>query len=127
VASVSRDERPAALQKTPLAPLARALGTHVSIAGLWRERWEQLAPRTDADTRARLAQLLSAIDRHAALLGGGDGTFTLRGRLVQRFNVLFRLSSGTVVATACHLGRLALELERLRGGLASRCLLGPAL
>jgi hypothetical protein len=35
---------------------------------------------------------------------------------------LFRAAAGTVIATLCHLALLALELERLRGGLIDRCL-----
>jgi hypothetical protein len=107
------------------SPAARAAlvppGPHVSIAALWRRRWETLVPATDADTHVRLRQLLSTIDRHAAALGSAS-TPSLRRQLGERLNVLYRLSGGTVIASACHLGRLMLDLERLRGGLASRSL-----
>jgi hypothetical protein len=118
----------AALAGSP-SPAARAalvpLGEHVSIAVLWRRRWDGLVPQTDADTRAHLRQLLDTIDRHAGALAGGTATLTLRRHLQQRLELLFRLSAGTAIATACQLGSLALSLERLRGGLAQRCLLGP--
>jgi hypothetical protein len=122
VASAGPDER-----ADTMRPLADALAKHVSISTLWRERWEHLAPRMDADTQAHLRQLLATIDRHAAALSAGSGTPGLRDQLTQRLDVLLRLSSGTVVATACYLGKLLLALERLRGGIASRCLLGPAI
>lgn len=114
--------------KPSFGPLASALGTHESIAGLWRQRWDQLLPHTDADTRTHLHRFLATLDRHASQrMSGAAPTVVLRRHLVQRLDVLFRQSAGTVVATACHLARLALELERLRGGLASRALLGSGL
>jgi len=95
-----------------------------AIALLWRARWDTLAPHVDDEGRAHLAALHRAIDKHAAALPAATSTQALRRQLAQRLEVLYRLSSGTAIATACHLGRLALELERLRGGIASRSLLG---
>lgn len=99
-------------------------GAPHAIASQWRTRWDALAPSTDDEERAHLAQLRRAIDQHAAALPTTSSTPALRRQLAQRLNTLYRLSSGTGVGTACHLGRLALELERLRGGIASRSLLG---
>jgi hypothetical protein len=98
---------------------------HTALAARWRARWDALAPQADADSRVQLARLSRAIDQHAAALPAARHTQAARRELVQRLNVLFRLSSGTAIASACHLGRLLLELERLRGGLAARSLLGP--
>jgi hypothetical protein len=123
VAIGSPAERAAALTKTPLAPLSPAITAHASIDALWRQHWQELTPRVDSDTRAHLNQLLAAVDQHALALAKGGRTPALRLSLGQRLQILFRASSGTVVASVCHLGRLALDLERLRGGLASRSVL----
>jgi hypothetical protein len=122
VAVGSATERAAALIKTPLAPLAAAISGHASIAALWQEHWQRLTPPADPDTRGHLDRLEKALAQHAAALAGGS-TLALRSRLAERLEVLFRACSGTEVATACHLGRLALDLERLRGGLACRFVL----
>jgi hypothetical protein len=123
IASKSPAERAAALVKTPLAPLAPATRANTSATALWREHWQKLTPRMDPDTRDHLARLMKALDQHAAALAAGGNTLALRKHLRERLEFLFRDSAGTVLATACHLGRLGLELERLRGGLATRCLL----
>jgi hypothetical protein len=46
----------------------------------------------------------------------------LRDELRERLNRLFRAAAGTLVATLCHLTLMALDFERLRGGLVNRSL-----
>jgi len=125
IAGGNPGERAAAVIGTPLAPLASGISERASLAALWRGHWARLAPRTDPDTRAHMDQLLAAIDRHAAAVASAGSTPELRAGLAGRLETLFRSSQGTVVASACHLGRLALALERLRGELASRYVLPP--
>jgi hypothetical protein len=123
VAIGSPAQRAAALAKTPLAPLAPAINSSAPIAALWRQQWIKLTPRFDPDTQGHLDRLVAAVDQHASALSRGGSTPALRSRLGQRLQVLFRASSETVVATVCHLGRLAVDLERLRGGIAGRFVL----
>jgi hypothetical protein len=54
-------------------------------------------------------------------LEGANGT-VLRDQLRERLDRLFRAAAGTVVATLCHLALMALDFERLRGGLVNRAL-----
>lgn len=120
VAVGSPAQRAEALGKTSLAPLAPGVAGDASIAALWRARWNELTPAMGPRTRDHHAQLQRALDRHGQSLKSASSALTLRASLAEHLEVLFRRAHGTVVATACHLGRLALELERLRGGLAIR-------
>lgn len=121
IAPGSRAERAAALRRTALAPLEPAILGGVPIAAMWRTHWHHLTPPSDAHTRGLLRRFLQAIDAHADRLLATDDAMTLRRELAARLARLFRAAQGTLVATACHLALLALDLERLRGGLAIRC------
>ncbi|MFZ1100066.1 MAG: hypothetical protein WAN26_11770 [Steroidobacteraceae bacterium] len=118
-------ERGAALQGTALAPLEGAILGRVPLGAAWRAHWQALMPRSDAYTRQLLGLLLRAIDAHGArLLEDGAGAVVLRTELADRLARMFRAAAGTVIASACHLALLALDLQRLRGGLARRRVLG---
>jgi hypothetical protein len=115
-------ERIAALKGTALAVFAPGIAGRMAIGALWRTRWQELRPHTDARTRQLLDALLRAIDSYAQQLARANGSTTvLRQQLTDRLTKLFRAGAGTVVATVCHLVLLAFELERLRGGLINRC------
>jgi len=114
-------ERSAALRTTALAPLEPAIMGRFPVAALWRAHWQALTPPADAHTRQLLGLLCRGIDAHVArLLEDGPAASVLRGELTERLSRLFRAAAGTAVATACHLALLALDLERLRGGLVRR-------
>jgi hypothetical protein len=69
--------------------------------------------------------LLQAVQRHERdLKHAVDSAEPLRSELARRLERLLRLAAGTVIVTFCHLALVALDLERLRGGLARRCLFG---
>jgi len=114
-------ERAAALQGTPLAPLEPAILGRVPMSSAWLAHWLTLAARSDVQTQQLVSRLLQTINTHAErLLSNAADTPTLRRRLADQLTRLFRASDGTAVATLCHLGLLALDLERLRGGLVRR-------
>jgi hypothetical protein len=117
-------ERRAALERTALAPLAAGLARETSFAELWAQHWQRIAPRTRGDTRDWTYALLAMFDRyHHALVTASDGDGpgqTLAASLAR----LFRAADGTAIASACHIGLTALDLQRLRGALAYRCLAG---
>jgi hypothetical protein len=144
IASKAPDERAAALKDTALAPLEPAIRRQATIANCWSEHWFALMPQTDEDTRALFDELVSLLQRHIESLasssthhddiqnsngntngkaGSGHNTQRSRDDLAHRLAVLFRASNGSVIATLCHLGGLALQLERLRGDLAVRAAL----
>ena len=117
------DERPAALAGSALAPLSPVLTQSVPVSIAWNAHWQRLLPHTDETTRQHLRTLQSALTRHAeAMRQSTDSGAAARVELARSLAKLFRQAAGTVVATVCHLGLLALQLERLRGGLVRRML-----
>jgi hypothetical protein len=124
IAPGSPAERAAALRDTPLVPLESAILGHVSMGAAWHTHLQTLTPQSDAQTRQLLKLLLQAINTHYdRLINNTTSAMILRGELADRLERLFRADVGTVAATACHLALVALDFERLRGGLASRCVL----
>jgi hypothetical protein len=136
IAPGSPGERGTAIRATALAPLAAAIEHGVPIAALWREHWQRLEPLTDPETRRLMSVLLQDVDRHLATMATTPAIGTmlpitttqgqgeaLRQALAERLVRVFRQGAETVVATVCYLALVGLDLERLRGGLVTRCLL----
>lgn len=120
-------ERREALEHTAFAPLAAGLGGETSLAALWAEHWQSLVPRTHGDTRDWASALRAAFNRYlGALRSASDGDAPGQA-LGSRLSRLFRTAEGTAIASACHLGLVALDLQRLRGGLAQRSVPGEFL
>jgi hypothetical protein len=116
-------ERSVSVKGTALAIFEPSIAGRVPLAELWLARWRELRPPVDAFTEQLLAAVSRAVQEHARMLAleGADGV-TLRNQLRERLDKLFRAAAGTVVATLCHLALMALDFERLRGGLVNRSL-----
>jgi len=119
-------ERLAALKGTALAVFEPAITGRVPLAELWLERWREQRPPVDVFTEQLLAGVFKAVREHARRLAveGANGV-ALRDQLRERLDKLFRAAAGTLVATLCHLALMALDFERLRGGLVNRSLFAP--
>ncbi len=111
-------DRAAALARTALAPLQGAVAGQMTLRAAWQAHWHSLRPAPDARTQQSLERLLQAMRQHEQSLARAADSAELAARL-QR---LLRSAADTVIVTVCHLGLVALDLERLRGGLARRCL-----
>jgi hypothetical protein len=122
----AREERGAAVRRGPLAPLAETFVGRQSLATLWKAHWDRLLPPADSDTRALLRAFLRCVDRSARALSPADDSAAAREVLASELAALFRASGGTALASLCHLALIALDLERLRGGLARRRLFAAA-
>jgi hypothetical protein len=117
-------ERITKLHGASLAVFEPAISGRLAVGTLWRLHWLALIPRTDERTRELLGILSRAIGAYADQLAPASGSATAaRQQLADRLTKLFRAGAGSVVATVCYLALLALDLERLRGGLTNRCLL----
>jgi hypothetical protein len=120
-------DRAQALAHTALAPLRPVVSSGAAPGPAWSAQWRLLQPRTDVGTEYFLQQLRRALEQHQqALLRATDESEPLRKELANHLQKLFRAAAGTVVVTVCHLALVALDLERLRGGLARRCLFGDS-
>jgi hypothetical protein len=123
LARATAAERLVALKGTALAVFEPAISGRVPLGGLWLERWRELRPQVDAFTHQLMTTVLKSMRVHAGRLAeeGANGA-ALRDQLHDRLDELFRAAAGTLVATLCHLVLMALDFERLRGGLVSRAL-----
>jgi len=118
-------DRADALAHTELAALRPAVAGGAAPGAAWSAAWQVLRPRTDIATEHFQQLLRRALEQHQqALLRATDGAAPLRKELANHLQSLFRAAAGTVIVTVSHLALVALDLERLRGGLARRSLFG---
>jgi hypothetical protein len=123
VARGTSAERLAALKGTELAVFGPVFTGRVPLGDLWLAHWRELRPPVDAFTEQLLGTVSRALQEHARRLALEDANaVALRDELRERLNRLFRAAAGTLVATLCHLTLMALDFERLRGGLVNRSL-----
>ncbi|HTC44912.1 MAG TPA: hypothetical protein VK696_07685 [Steroidobacteraceae bacterium] len=106
-----------------IADVEPAIAKQAPSFELWVTRWRALWPAVDADTAQHLTQVLKALREYAQQNElANDDSVAPRERLRARLERIFRAAAGTAVATLCHLGLMALDFERLRGGLVKRSL-----
>jgi len=113
-ATLSAPSTPSTPHPAPRSPAAVAI---------WHEAWLQRMPPHEDDP--------ALVSRPAALLLprllGARGERSLAAESTRRaLSKLFRRHAGSPVAVFAHLALVALDLERLRGGLVARRLLEPA-
>ncbi len=114
-------DRAAAMALTALAPLQGAVAGQTTVSAAWQTHWHSLRPSPDERTQRSLDLLLQAMREHQkSLTHAAESAEPARAELAKRLQRLLRIAAGTVIVTACHLGLVALDLERLRGGLARR-------
>jgi hypothetical protein len=114
-------------QKSTVAVFEPAIAGRVALGELWLTRWRDLRPPFDSTTEQLLAKVSKAVGEHLRQLAVESAdAVALRAQLKERLQRLFRAAAGTAVATLCHLALMALDFERLRGGLLSRRLFGRA-
>ncbi|RPH65985.1 MAG: hypothetical protein EHM83_05055 [Burkholderiales bacterium] len=108
------------LTALPLGDDARSGGR---VAANWLEQWHRLLP-ADAGDRALLRQPAELLlPRLAGASGGRRAAVESERRALLK---LFRRRAGTAVAVFAYLALVALDVERLRGGLVVRTLFEPA-
>jgi len=126
-AEADPQRRAADLGRSSFAPLV-APGAR-TLAERWFAHWRASWPGPSAADRRLLTDLVRAIARHWEQLGGAaahEASGPYRRNLARDVTRLFRHSSGRPAAVFCHLALVALDLERLRGGLVRRRLFEPA-
>lgn len=119
----------AALAKSPLAALLPDPERAPRLVARWHLYWRALWPKASAGERRALNQLTEAIEAHVEQLrraGPHDASASYRGALAQSVTRMFRRNAASPAAAFCHLVLVALDLERLRGGLIRRALFPPS-
>ena len=120
VSGIARD-------KSPLAPLLPAPGREAR----WLAAGSRIGARcgraaTAAGARSILPKRSRAHVERLGRAGRQETSAPYRRDLARKVTRLFRRHGGTPAAVFCHLALVALDLERLRGGLMRRRLFAPA-
>lgn len=130
VAFASSAGRRKAFQLSPFAPIARAFDAGLSPADGWLCRWTRLWPdRMPAAQGRALDGLALLFVRHLNQLAKSKeaGSEPARNQLANDLIHVFRRESQRPSSVFAHLGLVALDLDRLRGGFVRRCLFDPSL
>lgn len=127
-AKLVRAERNVASAKSPLETLAASDDPEKTLAGRWYAHWRSLWPPRSASASA-LVEIAATIDVHVERLdraGPQETSAPYRRELALKLTRTFRRHGASSAAVFCHLGLVALDLERLRGDLIRRRLFEPA-
>lgn len=110
------------MQRDPcFAQWSARLGPDAVASGWYRE-WRRRMPRLPADEAAHFLLLVRAVESHLGAFSGAaaDAGWRQRQMLEQKLNALFRRSTLEPLAAFAFLALVWLDLERLRGEIASR-------
>jgi len=113
----------AAFAAFPGAAPAAQNGSSGTSTGRWLAHWRASWPLPRTSDWQRLDDLVDLVSAHAARLGNAgaqDTSSRYRGDLMRALTRLFRRHGFTPAAVFAHLALVALDLERLRGGLVRR-------
>ena len=108
-------------KKAMLAPLTGESGR--TTAARWHTHWQSLWPQNQKADRRLLTELADMVSAHVAQLadaGPQESSSRYRLDLGRAVTRLFRRHPAAPVAVFSHLLLMALDFERLRGGLARR-------
>jgi hypothetical protein len=126
IAQTDPEQRREALEQTRLSRIAAPLLEGTPPVAAWLDGWQREWPAEDAADMTALRRLRQVFRRHISTileepLEHPPGP-ALRRQINERFNMAFRRESGRIAAVFAHFGLMALDLERLRGGLVLRAL-----
>lgn len=117
-ASSYSDQRQEAFSNSDCAAIAEAWQGGMPVTQAWHEQWLRLLP-TKASQEPGIIQCSKLLREHISR-PDQVATEQLRALLEQQLVSLFRRSSFHITAAYAHLGLTALDLERIRSGLARR-------
>jgi hypothetical protein len=120
---VEPQSRIAIIEESALAPLSPANETGRTLDERWLAHWRALWPQryaADCQWLDKLAEIVADHFEQIAQAGPQETSDRYRQDLARAITRVFRRGSGTPVALFAHLALVALDLERLRGGLVRR-------
>jgi len=126
VAQTDAERRDEALAATALGRIAGPVKEGVPPVDAWLDAWVTDWPAGDVAGGLALERVRRAFHGHVSTILAAPLQYppgpALRRRIAERFNMAFRRESGRITAVFAHLGLMALDVERLRGGLVLRAL-----
>jgi hypothetical protein len=119
---IHHEQRDAAFLQSELALLMHARHEGLSLIAAWTTRWQALWPDLRASERASLQLLYRLLQQHLeAFTQAAPATaWPQRQQLAGRLGVMFRQFRYQPAAIFAHLLLVALDVERLRGGILQR-------
>ncbi|HVZ52413.1 MAG TPA: hypothetical protein VG986_10630 [Pseudolabrys sp.] len=127
-AETDATQRLANLQRSTLAPLLPDADGTPTLGLRWARHWRALWPKQSAADARALNALARAVEAHIERLanaGSHESSATHRRALERSVTRLFRRHPASPAAVFSHLVLVALDLERLRGGIVRRRLFEP--
>jgi hypothetical protein len=115
LAALPASARAPALARTPYAALAGDWPRSLPLSAAWSRHWSAALPPLGRHVRASLATVCAALSR-----GAGLPSAARRETLEAAARRLLRTDRGSGATALAWLATLALDLERVRGGLAAR-------
>lgn len=113
-----------AMSSSEYAPLVRSWQQHARLSQGWLEHWMSLWPNDAWAKRPALTKLTALLQQALAVSTDTSIAAHRRSReqLTARLAMMFRQHTEQPAAVFIHLALLALDLERLRGGIARRAI-----
>ena len=118
------EQRTSAFLQSEYAPLLHAWQAGDSLLLVWLKIWQSLWPDKHAKQQAALHTMNTMLQQHlnAFLQVAPNAAWRHRQQLAHKLTMLFRKYSYEPVAVFIHLLLIAVDIERLRGGIMQRCL-----
>ena len=118
------DQRMGYLLQSEFSPLFKNWNADKSLLDSWLEYWQRLWPVKKGRQQQTLDQLISQVERHRDAFSQlpVDRTWQQRQLLSFKLTMMFRRNACYPVNVFVHLVLVALDVERIRGGVMQRCL-----
>lgn len=118
------EQRTNAFLQSEFAPLVHAWQAGDSLLLTWMQSWQSLWPDKRAKQQVALHTMNTLLNQHLTnfLHIAPNTAWRNRQQLAHKLAMLFRKYSYQPVAVFIHLLLIALDVERLRGGIMQRCL-----
>lgn len=122
--TTDQEHRIAHLLQSEFASLFKHLSKDRSLVDAWLQHWRFLWPDKKQTSRQSLNKFVDIIEQHRDYFSQlpVDRTWSQRQKLVFKMTMLFRRQAYNPVNVFVHLLLIALDVERIRGGIIQRCL-----
>ena len=118
------EQRTNAFLQSEYAPLIHAWQAGESLLSTWIRSWQSLWPEKRTKQKVELEIMIALLSQHLTsfMHVAPNTAWRHRQQLAQKLTLLFRKYSFHPVAVFIHLLLIAMDVERLRGGIMQRCL-----
>jgi hypothetical protein len=118
------EQRTNAFLQSEYAPMVHAWQAGDSLLATWAQCWQDLWPDKQVKQQADLHAMNTLLSQHldSFFHVTPNAAWRHRQQLAHKLSMMFRKYSYQPVAVFIHLLLIAIDIERLRGGIMQRCL-----